>query len=86
MTMPWTKDWPTGLGWYWFYGWTSRLLRDTTPRLIPVRVCASSTGSPIYIAGAQFLYQSEGADGWWQPLEKPTSLPDIEATLEKNES
>lgn len=54
----------------------------TKARLLPVEVRMAGSGAGqhlVYIARGAFMYQSEGAFGWWQPLAPPSTegLPEV---------
>jgi hypothetical protein len=61
----WTKHWPSEIGAYWFYGWTSRisLRMSGKPRMEFVKVRQGSNALMVTTA-AQFLYKSECVGVW----------------------
>lgn len=67
---PWTKEWPTEPGWYWFYGQTSRQLYDRPPRMMLVKVSEIVNGV-CYVTEGRFLYKAEGARGLWVRAYRP---------------
>lgn len=76
----WTREWPTEPGWYWFYGRLSTLngTRDGKPgrtELRPIQVFRCGDGGLAYSAMTFFIYESEGAEGWWVKAEIP-ELPE----------
>ena len=71
-----TKEFPTKLGYYWFYGWHSKFSKtsingkESKPKLHVVQV-RQGANSRIYICDGHFMYKSEGAEGIWQEIEVP---------------
>lgn len=61
---PWTKEWPTEPGVYWFYGKLSGKPRLLT-RPIHVEVWRREDGQIGYAGGAQFMFPGDGTDGFW---------------------
>jgi len=70
----WTTEWPTEVGWYWFWGFRSLMLGEVK-HLVPVNVRKTGGGFPMYNAGGYFLYQAEGAAGHWTPMVLPKDFP-----------
>lgn len=68
----WSKDWPIEPGRYWFYGKCSIYIDQKD--LYSVRVVLNALNKPTYIIEGNFLYKSEGAEGWWIKAELP-NLP-----------
>jgi len=67
----WTKEWPTKVGWFWFYGW--KYGKDDyhpDPELCVVRTYMAANGLMHTIDG-QFMYRSEGHDGVFQEMILP---------------
>lgn len=82
----WTNAWPTGPGWYWFLGQTSKGMWDREPEYVPVRVHHDGTGEPVYVGRGGFLWQAEGARGLWTRMLMPDPPTDyqIEESLSGN--
>ena len=76
----WTSGWPVNPGWYWFYGWTSEYDKRTgEPKLRPVQVSDAGPAEKrfrVYVCGGAFLYEGEGAEGKWRPMDVP-ELPKL---------
>lgn len=68
----WMKEWPEEAGYYWFYGWCSRLTIKGLPKIHFVRVREAINGVSLATEG-RFLYKSDGARGVWQKV----SLPEL---------
>lgn len=64
---PWSDEWPTEEGSYWFYGAKGR---GTEPALHYVRVHRTGNGALVYVSGFA-LYPSEGAAGKWKKILEP---------------
>lgn len=58
---------PDSEGWWWFYG---RQEHDTEIELLTVKVVKTKT-SLIWIAEGAFMYEAEGAKGFWQKIKEP---------------
>lgn len=73
---PWSDQWPTEHGWYWFYGRRSRFAdRDD---LFPIQVRETSImGSYVYISGGTLVYAEEGARGKWQKIDLPQNPGEV---------
>jgi hypothetical protein len=69
--MSWTSEWPTELGWYWFYG--DPYSKNPDPKhvlLHPVKV-NQGANALIYVTGNSFMYKSEASKGLWKPMIVP---------------
>lgn len=69
--LAWTEEWPTEPGAYWFYGKTSR---DGNLKMRQAQVhYANRTNRTnlVRIVDGLFIYESNGAKGFWLPLESP---------------
>lgn len=70
---PWSEDWPTEPGYYWFYGWCFRAwhgTRNEPPKLHFVQVRRIANGLALVTDG-HFLYKAEGGEGLWAPATLP---------------
>ena len=65
----WTKTWPAEPGWYWFWGWCWKS-RKGKYELHSVRVHQASN-DVAYVTNGHFLYQEEGAGGYWIATDLP---------------
>ncbi len=69
----WTHEWPTEIGWYWFYGDPhGKYPKTRHVKLQPVSV-HQGANSPVYVVGAAFMYQSSASAGLWTKM----IVPDI---------
>lgn len=70
---PWSEEWPTTPGIYWFYGyldsWNGREL------VVAKMVSDCSFG---YILPGKEIHRGGGIEGLWLPIEEP-ALPNVEA-------
>lgn len=71
----WSKEWPNGHGWYWFFGKRSKAA--SKPGLFPAQVKRTSN-SIVYVCSGTFLHKEEGAEGVWTPMVVP-DLPETKA-------
>lgn len=73
----WSREWPVEPGAYWFYGWEfrSQIRENKLPELHFVHVRRGSN-CVMYVTNGHFLYQEEGAEGVWMPVELP-GLPQL---------
>lgn len=85
MTPNWNSEWPTKPGLYWLFGWMceSAIRFNKNPELLIVD--ARECGPPeklwlSYVCHGSFLYKSEGAKGFWQPITMP-ELPTLDDLL-----
>jgi len=67
----WFEEWPKEPGNYWFYGYTSRWIKDPELHLVQVRLSGNILPVPMYITDGRFVYESDGAQGLWQPATLP---------------
>ena len=67
--MNWTSKWPTEPGYYWFYGWCFND-RDGPANLHYVEVFKIANGI-ARVTDGHFLYEREGGEGIWRPVELP---------------
>jgi len=68
----WTDDWPTEVGWYWFYG---TRFGERESELCLVEACQASNAL-MYITHGHFLYKGKSCVGKWQKAVLPT-LPEL---------
>ena len=66
----WTKEWPTEIGFYWFYGFLWSRREDDKPRLDSVEVKPIGNGI-MYVAGGSFIYKTEECIGFWHKADLP---------------
>jgi hypothetical protein len=69
MSEKWSSIWPTEPGVYWFYGVRTKS-REFEPGLYFVRVWKIANGW-AYVADGNFLFEGEGAKGFFSPVELP---------------
>lgn len=68
----WSREWPRVPGKYWFWGvrWTS--FNKETPKMHLVEVVLmGEKKTPAHVCEGAFLYEAEGARGWWTPAFLP---------------
>ena len=79
----WMTKWPTKPGSYWFYGWRFGYSEhDPAPELSFVEVWLDGAKNLAYVTRGHFFYKSEGAMGFWAPVDIPT-LPENELKILK---
>ena len=68
----WQEEWPTEIGWYWFFGWQfKRWERENLkPELLPVRVFKTANGI-AHVCNGAFMFTSEAGRGLWAQAEIP---------------
>ena len=66
----WTKEWPTEIGWYWFWGQPHYGLRDLPAQLYSVEV-HYTRNDMAYVANGSFMYKGGGGWGVWCPAILP---------------
>jgi len=77
---PWTEEWPTKPGRYWFFGWrTAHGNYDMDPKLMSVYARRAGGERPwlVFVADGHFFWEREGARGAWVPAD----VPDTEQAL-----
>lgn len=69
----WQDEWPTEPGYWWFYGWCWRKVKDRPeePEMHLVEVRKAMNGF-MRVTNGHFLYKDEGAEGKWMKAELPT--------------
>jgi len=69
--MIWTVDKPRFKGWYWFYGYFSKL--DSEKSLIMVQVTELTKDSPVlsYVVSGHQIEENRISDGVWQRAKEP---------------
>jgi len=78
--MEWTKEWPSEVGNFWFYGYRYGKISSCGTKnkpelmLVKVRKCANGL---MHTANGQFMYKSEVEEAHFQPAIMP-ELPLID--------
>jgi hypothetical protein len=67
----WCREWPIEPGWYFLYGFRSKLDRELAgahgrpPRLWLIRVGRDSSDNPMWMSDGSFFSPREGGGGLW---------------------
>jgi hypothetical protein len=86
--LSWTYDFPTSVGWYFFYGYRFTPNWGEKPTFYLARVREAQFSNPkrfLYTTGSHGIYKTEGAFGLWTPaiLPDPPELPAHPAVKKK---
>ena len=80
----WHNEWPTELGWYWFYGWCwSDRNHDAELHLVRVRKVSNGV---MRTTNGHFLWEAEGGFGFhriWKNLPEFVNELDVERLTEE---